>query len=289
MGKRNLWHLCFAKLLRDYGPSNFEIQTEIPLSVEPQEADVLLLRREGEEHPERPARTLLRLWPLLSQHTILEFKSPSRDFRQSDLIRLYGYGPQYHALCLKSVGQASRLSMVLVVPGMNQALQNELELMGFRYTALGEGYGRIDGTTYPMYLVCTNEVSEAERDDFLRIFSHRPIQNRATRFWWEVFAKGETGMSSAISEMDGFEEMARKFVAMLSPAMRLEGLAPKERLLDLPHEERLLALDPMDRMLAIPDELLPYLPEGYIQSLPLDVQHALRARIAKLCAPIKTP
>jgi hypothetical protein len=45
-------------------------------------------------------------------------------------------------------------------------------LMGFGLAWLGGGYGRIDGGVYTVFLVITDEVSDEERDDFLRIFSH---------------------------------------------------------------------------------------------------------------------
>jgi hypothetical protein len=44
-------------------------------------------------------------------------------------------------------------------------------------------YGRLDGGVYTVFLVITDEVSEGERDDFLRIFSHHAcLTNEA--FWW---------------------------------------------------------------------------------------------------------
>lgn len=196
---------------------------------------------------------------MLSKHNIVEFKSPTRGFRSSDLIRLYGYGPQYHKLVLQDVGAASQLTLV------------------------------IDGGAYTIYLVCTDEVSEAERDDFLKIWSHHQPQQFSTKWWWERFAKDDPNMSSTISEIDGFEEMAQKFLRMLTPAQILKAFPLKEILSGVPPEQCVAALSPMDKMLAIPDEVLPCLPESYIQSLPGDVQDALRARIEKSAAAAQSP
>lgn len=289
MAKRNLWHLSFAQHLRERKPSNFEVFTDIALSTEPQEADILLLRRDDDSPPKQAAQTLLGLWPMLSKHNIVEFKSPTRGFRSSDLIRLYGYGPQYHKLVLQDVGAASQLTLVLVVPNINQALQKELAIMSFEHTSIGTGYGRIDGGAYTIYLVCTDEVSEAERDDFLKIWSHHQPQQFSTKWWWERFAKDDPNMSSTISEIDGFEEMAQKFLRMLTPAQILKAFPLKEILSGVPPEQCVAALSPMDKMLAIPDEVLPCLPESYIQSLPGDVQDALRARIEKSAAAAQSP
>ncbi len=41
--------------------------------------------------------------------------------------------------------------------------------MDWSLARLGGGYGRIDGAVYATYLVVTDEVAEAEQDDFLRI------------------------------------------------------------------------------------------------------------------------
>jgi hypothetical protein len=45
----DLWHLAFANLIEQRAPPNFEVQSEVRLSIEPQRADLLLLRRLGTE------------------------------------------------------------------------------------------------------------------------------------------------------------------------------------------------------------------------------------------------
>src|SRR4051812_42348521 len=46
-------------------PPNFEVRSEVRLTIEPQRADMLLLRRIGLERQDDQARVLRRLWPLL--------------------------------------------------------------------------------------------------------------------------------------------------------------------------------------------------------------------------------
>jgi hypothetical protein len=109
---------------------------------------------------------LRALWPHLGKDTVLEFKSPVRDFRRNDLKRLVSYGAQYHVLEDERLPSPTDLTLVLVVPSRNEALDDEITRMGWRLTLLGGGYGRIDGGVYTVFLVITDEVSDKERDDF---------------------------------------------------------------------------------------------------------------------------
>ena len=85
----DLWHLAFANLIQDRAPPGFEIQTEVRLTIEPQRADMLLLRQSGAERQDEKARVMRTLWPLLGLVTILEYKSPvSGSLRPGDLLRL---------------------------------------------------------------------------------------------------------------------------------------------------------------------------------------------------------
>ena len=75
------------------------------------------------------------------------------------------------------------LTLVLVVASITPTLRKEIERKGWTLTLLGGGYGRIDGVMYPAYLVITDEVTEAERDEYLRLFSHRPaVRGEAARW-----------------------------------------------------------------------------------------------------------
>jgi hypothetical protein len=49
--------------------------------------------------------------------------------------------------------------------------------------ALGGGYAEIVGLGYATFVVFTDLVSEAERDDFLRIFSHHEVETSQARDW----------------------------------------------------------------------------------------------------------
>ena len=271
MATRDLWHLGFARLVRQRAPRGFVVRPEVPLSDEPQRADILLIRREALAAPDDDADLLRALWPHLRKDTVLEFKSPVRGFRRTDLKRLVSYGAQYHVLEDERLVSPSDLTLALVIPSRNAALDAEIARMGWRLTLLGGGYGRIDGGVYTVFLVLTDEVSDAERDDFLRIFSHNECQTNAAAWWWQQWQAEDTNMQN-VEEMEGYEEMVRKFASGLTPEQRFAGLTP---------EQRLAGLAPEQLLLAMPDDHLRALPDGYLRSLPADVQDAIRKRIGR--------
>jgi hypothetical protein len=289
MATRDLWHLGFARLVRQRAPPGFVVRPEVPLSDEPQRADLLLIRREDVPPNERLAQVLRALWIYLRKDTVLEFKSPVRGFRRNDLKRLASYGAQYHVLEDERLLSPNDLTLVLVIPSRNAALDDEIARMGWRLTLLGGGYGRIDGGVYTLFLALTDEVADAERDDFLRIFSHHDCQTDEAVWWWEQWRAEDTTMRD-VEKLEGYDEVMRKFASRLTPEQRLAGLtpeqrladlSPEQRLADLSPEQRLADLSPEQRLLAMPDDALRALSDDYLRSLPPEVQDALRKRIGR--------
>ena len=45
--------------------------------------------------------------------------------------------------------------------------------MPYSLTPLDDGYGRIDGAVYALYVVATDQVSQADHDEFLELFTRR--------------------------------------------------------------------------------------------------------------------
>jgi hypothetical protein len=158
--------------------------------------------------------------------------------------------------------------------------------------------GRIFDGVYTVFLVITDEVSDKERDNFLRIFSHHDCQTTEAVWWWEQWRAEDTKMQD-FEKLEGYDEMMRKFASRLTPEQRLAGLTPEQRLAGLPPEQRLAGLPPEarlaglppeqrlaglppeQRLLAMPDDALRALPDDYLRSLPPDVQDALRKRIGR--------
>ena len=258
----DLWHLSFVNLVQQRAPPNFEVQSEVRLSLEPQRADILLLRRRGVARRDAKAKVLRTVWPWLARITIVEFKSPVRSsYRPGDLVRLWSYGGQYQAAHMRDLRTRDDLTLLLVVPRLTRTLRKEIARMGWTLVPLGGGYSRIDGAVYTLFVAVTDEVTIAEKDDFLGIFSHRPVTNPAVRWWFRNWTK-ETMVKQKIKDTPGYDEMREKVLDFLSPAERIAGLAPEQ-------------LIP-----ALPVEMLRALSPDYVRSLPLKVQQAVRRRIA---------
>jgi hypothetical protein len=80
--------------------------------------------------------------------------------------------------------------------------------------------------------------------------------------WWQQWT-AEDGTMQNVKEMEGYDEMVKKFVNGLTLEQRLAGLPPEQRLL------------------AMPDDALRALSDEYLRSLPAATQDAIRARIGR--------
>jgi len=303
----DLWHLAFVTLIQHRAPPNFEVQSEVRLTIEPQRADLLLLRRIGVERQDDQGRVLRRLWPLLGRVTVLEYKSPvDSAFRPGDLLRLVGYGVLYDTGHQDELPQREELTLVLVVASVTPNLLKEIKRMSWELVSLGGGYGRIDGAVYTLLVVITDEVTETERDEYLRLFSHRSAERGEATRWLQQWMRDTKMKQPDIEELPGFEELFQKTIeamplekrlaglapeqrlAGLDPEQRLAGLAPEQRLAGLAPEQRLAGLAPEQRLaglpteqliLALPVEVLRVLPEDYVRSLSGEVQEQVKKRL----------
>ncbi|MEO7590389.1 MAG: hypothetical protein ABI134_04175, partial [Byssovorax sp.] len=267
----DLWHLAFVNLIQHRAPPNFEIQSEVRLTIEPQRADMLLLRRLGVERQDDQALILRSLWPRLGRITVLEYKSPvDSAFRPGDLLRLLGYGVLYETAHLDEVPGREDLTLVLVVASITPTLRKEIERKGWTLTLLGGGYGRIDGVMYTAYLVITDEVTEAERDEYLRLFSHRPAERGEAARWLQQWMRETKMKQPEIDELPGFYELFQKTIDAMPIEKRLAGIAP---------EQVLSTFSPEQLLLALPVEVLRGLSEDYLRSLPADVQEQIKERL----------
>jgi hypothetical protein len=284
----DLWHLAFANLIQHRAPPSFEVQTEVRLNIEPQRADMLLLRRIGVAAADDQAQVLRTLWPRLGLVTVLEFKSPiASSFRPGDLLRLWGYGVLYDTAHLDELPGPQDLTLALVVASITPTLLAEIARMGWTCSPLVGGYGRIDGAVYTIHLVVTDEVTESERDEYLRLFSHREIEQGEASRWLQQWMK-ETRMTQPnIDDLPEFEEMFKKTLdklqrerlEQLSPEERMVGLSPEQVLSAFAPEQRVAGLATEDLVPALPVDMLRALPEEYLRSLPSEAQEAIRKRL----------
>jgi hypothetical protein len=134
------WHPPFYDLLTEGAPPTTEVRTEVVLSQQPRRADLLLLRRKDVPPRDDEARVLRGLWPLLGPVTLAELKGPSSGFRPGDLLRLLGYGTQYHELNVQALPGPSGLTLALFTPALTPSLRAAIDHMeSWRLEPLGSG------------------------------------------------------------------------------------------------------------------------------------------------------
>jgi hypothetical protein len=259
-GGRTVWHVLFAALLRERRAPGFDVHAEVALSTEPQRADLLLLRQRAPTPPGEGA-VLRGLWPRLGSDSLVEFKSPTRPLRRGDLIRLLGYGAQYHA---REVARLERraLSLVLIVPTLSPTLGDELARLGWRLGRGRGGYAPVEGGPYPSWLVRLDEVGASEGDAVLEPFVRATLtQLRGpARAWWVDHLHGPAveGLMQELSELEGYDELV---AALLSPqAVRNLPPSMQAHILALLSPESVAAGLTAEQLAALPAEKLAALP-----------------------------
>jgi hypothetical protein len=275
---RTPWHRLFVAALRERAPPGFDVTAEVQLGLEPQRADIVLVRRPGSRVPR--ARPLLsRLWGRIRADALLELKTVARPIRRGDLARLLGYGAQYYAIECGRLHRCGDLLLVLVVASVTPTLELELARMGWGASERTRGYANLGSRPFPGMLIVIDEVARAEQDDLLRVFGHDKIEKNDTLSWLRdhISDSGEVPMQ----KLEGYDEVLRKLVEALPFEKRGSLLSPEERVAGLTAEQRLAGLPPEQQFAAavstLPAEVLRALPPEYVATLP----EALRAAIAR--------
>ena len=277
---RTAWHVLLAALLDQRGPRSFEYRSEVPLSSEPLRGDFLLRRRDGTSGPDPSAGTLRRLWELLPKDTILEFKSVGRSYRARNLHRLQSYLLLYYADQGERLPAQGDLAGVLLVPARTPSLYADALALGLRWRDLGDGYARLEGGAFALYVVEIDVAADADDDDLLRLFGHgEPHTTEARR--WLMQQVGSERAEVPMEEMEEYEAMMTKLLAKLPPERRMAGLAPEERVAGLTLEQRLAGLEPEQVLPTLPDEALRALSDAYIDTLSEPTRLAIRARLVR--------
>jgi len=112
-------------------------------------------------------------------------------------------------------------------------------------------------------------VTEAERDESLRLFGHRPAeQGEATR-WLQPWRRDTKRKPPEIEHLPVYDEVFQKLEEAIPIEQRLAGLAP---------EQRLARIAPAPWIQALPLKVLRVHPEEYLRSLPAEVQEQEQVR-----------
>ncbi|MFO0603348.1 MAG: hypothetical protein U0324_09255 [Polyangiales bacterium] len=281
--EKTAWHPPFIGMLDEFGPRWTHVSGEVRVASELRADGLIEVVADAARDPSDLGRVLRGMWPHLVWVGLVEFKSVSRAFRRGDLWRLFAYG--FAWLASHTAGDALRtapegrraavvddLTLFLVVPRRNPALDAELAELGLTPAPLSAGYHAVRGALIRTVLVELGTAGEAERDELMQWFAGVAARcSLATRRWIGQHTAGQ-GAMNATPALEGWEDWLARYLQSLSPAERVAGLAPEERMAGLSRDELILAL---------PDDLLRAQPESVIASLSPEAQARVRARIAR--------
>lgn len=153
---------------------------------------------------------------------------------------------------------------MLIVAGLSPELHAELARCHRPLTPLGDGYHRAQAEGLPFVLMVElNAVSEAEKDDHLRAFSHHTVETPEVVQWLRAYTRSPEDTVLDPKQLVGWEDAIRKIAESLPVKHRLYGLSPEQReelLREIKPEERLANLSESEQVLALPDRLLRLLP-----------------------------
>ena len=146
---RTAWHPLFAALVKERAPPGVEVTPEYQLTIEPQRADLLVIRCKDLPREDERAGVMRALWPRLSADTLVEFKSAARPPRFGDFGRLLGYGGQYWAAHTKRLKTAADLTLAMVVASVTPTLLDEATALGWTISDLGGEFQDAVGEVAP--------------------------------------------------------------------------------------------------------------------------------------------
>ncbi len=276
--QRTQWHVLFYAAVREHGSRAMEALAEVLLSKEPQQGDLLLIRRRdipGEE-ADAAARTLRSFWPLVPREALVEYKSPSRPPRPGDLAKLIGYGGQLHHLRLREIGAFANLLLCLVVTDPPAGLLQEIEALGAPATRVAPGYLLVETRPYRILVVNLSSVVEAEGDEWMSVFVPSRVLSADARCWLEEHMP--TKDIPANEKLEGHDEVLARLLRATPPEDILRAAGVDRLLGSLTPEQRLADLTPEQRVLAMPLDALRALSEDYLRTLPEPVLAAIRKR-----------
>lgn len=287
--ERIVWHVGFGWRLRRHGPRDLQILQEFALAEEALRIDFLILRKYADS-PVEDAQTLRKLWPLLPRISVVEYKGPKRPLRAGDLDKLWAYVHLFVSDPRNEVVRRDDVCAVLAVPHRTPTLNNAVRDAKLTWEDLGDGYFRVHGGQFVLYVVELDVVGRQEPDGILYgLATAIPTTAQSYRFIAELLGSKEIQLANRML-MEGAEELQQalfqyvpreEVVTWLNADERLAGLAPEQRLAGLAPEQRLAGLDHDRQALALPLDVLRLLPAEYFQSLSPDVRAILEDRLAK--------
>jgi hypothetical protein len=156
---RTWWHPLLARLLDHVLATAYRVIEEVHVGKLPLRVDMLLIRREAGQLSQASRRDLAMLLPLLNRFTLIQFKGPTDALERGDLAQLVGCAFLWHGQQAEPIGQRD-LSLIVLAPTVNEALRDELRLLGGEASEEERGILRLVGLPFTTWLVETDVMAE---------------------------------------------------------------------------------------------------------------------------------
>ncbi len=250
----------YADLVTRQRPPGWDVVVGKPPSRRPRVANLLLLRHLDSERRDNEARVMRGLWRHLTNTVLLELKGPTDGLRERDLAALLSYGARYLARNECPIVHHNELSLVLVVPRETPTLWREYEHCSLRPEPLDDGYVRLLGMPYTIIVVLLDQVADAERDDYLRLFTTQLdyIQDYGVLAWAQSWLKTDRKDMEHLKHLEGYEDLVRDFAKHFGKQALIDYATPEERRAMLSYmapEERLAGLSPAQILAGLSPEV----------------------------------
>lgn len=265
------WHRILASVLQKWlTPVGLTVQSDVALTTDPQEADILIIKHESKLTPEQHYRLADGIRDSKAQYCLLEFKY-TESLNDCAIIQLLSYGEAYKK------GQnlkKSEVDLFLLVSKTPQ--QKTLARMGYNVTANSGVYHSQYALFATVVLLSLNDLSnkpqniplkcfaskKSERQIAFNAIQHRYLKGVEKELEW-VFAGLRELMLIRGDQMNihETEELTPEFVENYGKEMidhlisiGLEGLSSEERMKGVPIKERLKGVPVEERMKGVPAE-----------------------------------
>jgi hypothetical protein len=277
---RTWWHPLLVRLLNHLMARAYEVRDEELVGRMPLRVDILLIRREQGQLSDAAVRDLDVLVPLLNRFTLVEFKGPTDALEPGDLAQLIGCAFLWHSQQTERT-RPDEMTLVIVAPRLNESLQDDLRLFGWRADECEPGVFFIAGAPWTMWMVETDVM--AERGQPVLSLVSRPFLKRPRDIMKRLKDAGQVPLicyalqqvhqfctlgeefamqhadTECLEEVDG--DLRTALLELFQPENPvftlddLRGVYPLEELLrGLPPEDRLRGLPPEDRLRGLPPE-----------------------------------
>jgi hypothetical protein len=234
----------------------YAVGEEVLVGKMPLRVDLLLSRREFGQLSEASQRDLSALVPLLNRFTLLEFKGPTDRLESGDLGKLFGCAFLWHSQQPERIPR-EEVSLVILAPGIDQALRDEAQSLGCQIVEQEPGIHRLSGAPFTTWLLETDVMADRGQPilslvsgiflrDHERIIDELTKSGHASLLYYvlqQVQQFRRLGKDFAMQHtdteyLDEVEEELRAAVLQAIPVeRRLQGLSPEERVQGLSPEE----------------------------------------------------